>query len=53
MPMTCIPDSRSRATSRVKSLSEETMQKPSTVPEYRISMASIIMAESVEFFPEV
>lgn len=33
MPSTVMPDSRSRAASRVKSLSEETRQKPSTFPE--------------------
>ena len=33
MPTTVMPDSRSRAASRVKSLSEETRQKPSTFPE--------------------
>ena len=48
-----IPDSRSLAARRVKSLSEETIQYPSTFPEYRISMASMIIAESVAFFPVV
>ncbi len=33
MPITVMPDSRSRAASRVKSLSEDTRQKPSTLPE--------------------
>ena len=45
--------SRSRAASRVKSLSEDTRQNPSTRPEYKMSIASMIMAESVEFFPVV
>ena len=31
-PYTIIPDSRSRVASRVKSLSLETMQKPSRLP---------------------
>ena len=38
---------------RVKSLSLDTRTKPSQLPEYRMSMASMIMAESVEFFPVV
>ena len=46
-----MPLSRRRATSRVKSESELTMAKPSTVPEYRMSMASMIIAESVAFLP--
>ena len=33
MPMTVIPDSLSLAASRVKSLSEDTRQNPSTLPE--------------------
>lgn len=33
IPMTYIPDSRSRTASRVKSLSLDTRQKPSTFPE--------------------
>ena len=53
IPMTSLPDSRRRAARRVKSLSEDTMQKPSTLPEYSRSMASMIMAESVAFLPVV
>jgi hypothetical protein len=48
--MTFIPDSRRHA-KRVKSLSLETMQNPSTLSEYNISIASIIIAESEEFLP--
>ena len=40
MPITCIPDSLSLAARRVKSLSDDAMQKPSTVPEYSISTVS-------------
>ena len=39
--------------SRVKSESELTMQNPSTFFVYRISIASMIIAESVAFFPVV
>ena len=53
MPMTFMPASRRRMASRVKSLSLETMQNPSVFPSYKISMASMIMAESVEFLPVV
>ena len=52
MPRTYISDSLSRAARRVKSESEETMQKQSRRWEYRRSMASMISAESEEFFPE-
>ena len=51
--MTVMPLSRKRATSLVKSESELTIANPSTVPEYRISMASMIIAESVAFLPYV
>ena len=53
MPRTYIPDSLRRCASFVKSESEETRQNPSTWLEYRISIASMIIAESVEFFPFV
>ena len=53
MPMTCMPLSRKRATRRVKSESELTMANPSTFPEYRMSIASMIIAESVAFLPAV
>ena len=53
IPMTFIPDSRKRIAKRVKSESLETMQKPSTLSEYNKSIASIIIAESEEFFPTV
>src|SRR6185437_15168801 len=43
-PYTINPDSRSRPASRVKSLSLETMQKPSKRPEYSRSIASMISA---------
>src|SRR5689334_9880208 len=49
-PYTIRPDSRMREARRVKSLSLETMQKPSNRSEYSRSIASMIMAESVEFF---
>ena len=52
-PYTVIPDSRSRVASRVKSLSLETITKPSTLPAYSRSIASMISAESVEFLPRV
>ncbi len=52
-PTTRLPDSRSRDASRVKSLSLETMQKPSNVPVWSRSIASMIIALSVEFFPAV
>ena len=51
MPMTNIRLSRRRAASRVKSESELTMQNPSTFFVYRISIASMIMAESDAFLP--
>ena len=53
MPYTFIPASRRRMARRVKSESLDTSTKPSQLPEYRMSMASMIMAESVEFFPVV
>ena len=53
IPMTSMPASLRREASRVKSLSLVTRQNPSTLPEYRMSMASMIMAESVAFFPTV
>ena len=37
----------------VRTITEETRQNPSTWLEYRISIASMIIAESVEFFPFV
>ena len=46
-----LPLSRSLAARRVKSESELTMANPSTLPEYRMSIASMIIAESVELFP--
>src|SRR5215472_11781295 len=52
-PYTVRPDSRSLAASLVKSLSLETRQNPSNLPEYSRSMASITIAESVAFFPVV
>ena len=52
-PYTVIPDSRNRVASRVKSLSLETMTKPSRFPAYSRSIASMISAESVEFLPRV
>ena len=48
-----LPYSRRRIARRVKSLSLDTIQKPSTLCEYSISIASIIIAESVAFFPVV
>ena len=51
MPTTVRPLSRMRLARRVKSLSLDTMQKPSTERVYRMSMASMIMAESVAFLP--
>ena len=53
MPMTNLLDSRSRVASRVKSLSLEMMQNPSTLSLCRMSIASMIIAESVAFFPVV
>ena len=53
MPYTFIPASRRRMARRVKSESLDTSTKPSQLPEYSRSMASMIMAESVEFFPVV
>ena len=41
------------AARRVKSLSEETRQKPSNRPECSRSMASMTSAMSVEFLPVV
>ena len=51
MPMTVRPLSRMRLARRVKSLSLDTMQNPSTERVYRMSIASMIMAESVAFLP--
>ena len=48
-----MPDSRRRLARRVKSLSLDTMQKPSTLWVYRMSMASMMRAESVAFLPTV
>ncbi len=53
IPITFIPASRKRVAKRVKSLSLETRQKPFTFSPYKMSIASIIMAESVAFFPWV
>jgi hypothetical protein len=53
MPMTVSPPSRRRVASRVKSLSDDTRQKPSKLPVYSKSMASMMRAESVEFLPLV
>ena len=53
IPYTVIPDSRSLVASRVKSLSLETITNPSKLPAYSRSIASMISAESVEFFPRV
>ena len=53
MPMTFFPASRSRVARRVKSESLDTSTKPSQLPVYKISMASMIMAESVAFLPVV
>ena len=53
IPITVMPDSRRRLARRVKSLSLDTMQKPSTLLVYKMSMASMISAESVEFLPTV
>ena len=53
IPITSIPDSLNLLASLVKSPSEDTIQKPSTLLVYRISIASIISVESVAFFPTV
>ena len=53
IPITVSPDSRILLASLVKSLSLETIQNPLTSFAYRISIASIIIAESVAFFPVV
>ena len=53
MPYTFIPASRRRVARRVKSLSLLTSTKPPQLPEYKMSMASMIMAESVAFLPWV
>ncbi len=53
MPITYISDSRRRLARRVKSLSEETMQKASRFFWYSRSMASMMSAESDEFLPVV
>ncbi len=52
-PYTVMADSRKLVARRVKSLSLETSTKPSTLPAYRRSIASMISAESVEFLPRV
>ena len=52
-PKTRLPDSRSRVASRVKSESEETSAKASTLPCHSRSMASMMSAESEEFLPTV
>jgi hypothetical protein len=51
IPITFMPDSLNRIANLVKSESLETIQNPSTLSEYSKSMASIIIAESDEFFP--
>ena len=51
MPTTIMLLSRRRAARRVKSLSEETMTNPSTLPAYRMSIASMMSVESVAFLP--
>ena len=51
--MTFFPDSRRRVASRVKSESEETIANASTFPIHSRSIASMMSAESVEFFPVV
>ena len=48
-----MPASLSRVANLVKSLSLETRQNPLTFSEYKIFIASIIIAESVAFFPVV
>ena len=53
MPMTVRPLSRIRLARRVKSLSLDTMQNPLTDSLCRMSIASIISAESVAFLPVV
>lgn len=53
IPITSFPDSRILVANLVKSLSLEIKQNPSTFSRCRISIASIIIAESVEFLPEV
>src|ERR1700726_580136 len=52
-PKTSAPCSRRRDARRVKSLSEETRQKPSSRPLCKRSMASITRAMSDAFFPVV
>ena len=52
-PKTSTPCSRMRAASRVKSLSEETRQKPSKRPLCSRSMASITSVMSDAFLPVV
>ena len=52
IPTTSIPDSRRRVANLVKSESDDTMQNPRTLPLCRMSMASMISALSVAFFPE-
>ena len=51
IPITRFPLSRSLLASLVKSLSLETRQNPSSSLAYSISIASMIIAESVAFFP--
>ena len=50
MPKTFIPASRNLVASLVKSLSLLTTQNPSTRPVYKISIASMISAESEEYW---
>ena len=51
MPITTLPASRIRVASLLKSPSLETIQNPSTSPEYKMSMASIIRPISEAFLP--
>ena len=53
MPKTFMPASLNLVARRVKSLSLLMMQKPSTLPEYKISIASMIKALSLLFLPLV
>ena len=49
IPRTYFCDSRRREAKRVKSLSDETMQKPSRLLWYNKSIVSMMRAESDEF----
>ena len=51
IPITMRPLSRRRLASFVKSLSLDTRQNPSSSLVYSMSIASMIIAESVAFFP--